>query len=1233
MPDQDGLRFLFEIQDKITADLIKIEKKAVASAKNIDKAFSKASQAQQANAAKVIHTSKLRSIAVENATAKATAARTKETKQGQILAQRLASAQSTEARRAENFRVASAKRVAAAATKTEKAIAASAKAQAKAQRDLKRQSEATTRSVTRLASASAVAFGAVAGKALVMAGGYDKAMRSVQAKTQASGELMDRLSEQSREMGRTTVHSATEAARGQAFLAQAGFDANAILEALPATLALATAGELDLASAADIASNVLSGFQLETKETGRVADVLALAASKTNTSVLQLGSALAKAAPAAKAAGWSLEETTAAIGKLSDAGIQGEEAGTTLNTMLAKLSINGGPAEKLLAKMGITVKDTSGNMLPLNDILSALAPHASDVGLQMELLGTRGAKAGFILGAVAQDARELTGELENAEGSAQSMADVMSGGLWGSLKQIGSIVDSAFISLGQRLAPALQKVADLFAKLPSPIQEVVVVVGSLVGAMGGLMLLMPQSFGALVQLPGKLIKLAKGLKLVTAAQWLYNTALTANPIGLVVAAVALLAGGLYLLWKRYKSVQEAFDASAASTEDLTARYDELTEKVAAATAKLERAQETNSRALPTAAKTLRALVAQRDELDLHIQQRAETEKAAKKLAATEKKATKILKKATEEQLKAEKAAEDTAKAVQGLVDSWTGATLKSGEFLKAFKKLTPAQRDNDRIMGQVIGKYESMRKVLGPFDDELEELWKTNQILNEKLEAEEKALKEATKAQEDATKAADALNARLEAQRLRLLGLPTAAAIQDFEELTQTWEDLSEAEKTVATPKFAQALIDASKAGFELNDAQVELIDSSGVLTKEQEKLKQEAEELNDRLEKQRRRLLNLPTEAAIQSFAELTQTWEGLNEAEREVATKEYSAALHEAAQAGHTLDAAQIAIIESTQEATASASGYELALAGIASGMGGATGQALNLIIAMREHNKEQKKAAALGKKTEGSFGKMRTGAAGLATAFSAVGDMVGGTAGKVMKELSGIAKAFATGGLVAGIIAGIMALGKAIWGLFTRGRKKRAAARKKEAAAAKKVADAAKEAADTHAEAVENLRLAWLNLPTEQIVLDLAAIREAWDALGLEDRTVAFDDYVASLISARDAGAELTAAELNLITVFEEHQGKRTAMLARHKAEMSGFESQIAALESLLQTKISEVDALISQQKAELDALSALQDAEMEALAARRQAALDVDQGHVQSRAVVDSQRELNGRNWTR
>ena len=146
MADQDGLRFLFDIQDKITAKLAKIEAKSVASAKKINSAFTKASKAQEANAAKVIHTEKMRGIAaVESATAKATAARTKETTQGKILAQRLASAQSNEARKAANFRIAAAKRTAAGAAKAERSIIAASKASARAQKRASEESAAFAR--------------------------------------------------------------------------------------------------------------------------------------------------------------------------------------------------------------------------------------------------------------------------------------------------------------------------------------------------------------------------------------------------------------------------------------------------------------------------------------------------------------------------------------------------------------------------------------------------------------------------------------------------------------------------------------------------------------------------------------------------------------------------------------------------------------------------------------------------------------------------------------------------------------------------------------------------------------------------------------------------------------------------------------------------------------------------------------------------------------------------------
>ena len=569
MPNQDGLRFLFDIQDKISAKLAKIEAKAKASAKNIDKAFTRASKSQQTNSAKAVASEQRRIIAVEKSHAKAVAllqresdarsrstAKTVANEQKRIRAVEKSHARANALRASEAAKATqAANRTSAAQIKAEqKRIVAVEKSHTKAVSLIKRESDEFKRSMGRMASAATVAFAAVAGKAIQMAGGYDLAMRSVQAKTGATGALMDRLSEQSREMGRTTVHSATEAARGQAFLAQAGFDVHEVLEALPATLALATSGELDLASAADIASNVLSGFRLETDQAARVADVLAKAADSSNTNVAQLGAALAKAAPSAAAAKWSLEETAAAIGKLSDAGIQGEEAGTALKTMMAKLAIDGGPAERLMAKMGITVKDTTGQMLPLNDILTALAPHANDVGVQFELLGTRGGNAGLVLGAVAQDAAVLTEELIDSAGWAQKNADIMAGGLWGAIKSIQSIIESAYISFGERFTPAIKTLAALFKTLPSPIQEVVVVVGSLAGAMGGLMLMMPNVFGAITRLPAKLVALnakiglstlsVQGLTLAIKNTW---RALM-GPVGWVIAIVAATVA-LYKFWR------------------------------------------------------------------------------------------------------------------------------------------------------------------------------------------------------------------------------------------------------------------------------------------------------------------------------------------------------------------------------------------------------------------------------------------------------------------------------------------------------------------------------------------------------------------------------------------------------------------------------------------------------------------------------------------------------------
>jgi len=145
---------------------------------------------------------------------------------------------------------------------------------------------------------------------------FQKSMNRVAALTGATGKQFQEMTDLARRMGEVTEFSASQAADAMGFLAQAGFSVDDILQALPGTLQLASAGSLDLARAADIASNVLTQFKLKTSEIGRVNDVLALTASRSNTNVEQMAEALKFAGSVAATAGVSIEQTSAIIGLL-----------------------------------------------------------------------------------------------------------------------------------------------------------------------------------------------------------------------------------------------------------------------------------------------------------------------------------------------------------------------------------------------------------------------------------------------------------------------------------------------------------------------------------------------------------------------------------------------------------------------------------------------------------------------------------------------------------------------------------------------------------------------------------------------------------------------------------------------------------------------------------------------------------------------------------------------------
>ncbi|HPE48696.1 MAG TPA: phage tail tape measure protein, partial [Hyphomonas sp.] len=215
--------------------------------------------------------------------------------------------------------------------------------------------------------AMAAAAGLGIGQSVSILKDFGQAMSTVQAVTGATEAQMVALTAQARLLGATTRFSATQAAEGMIFLARAGFSADQALGAIEGTLQLAQAGALDLGRAADIASNVLSGFNLPVSETARVVDVLAKAANSANTDVNQLGEAMKFAAPTAVALGLGLEETTAIIGKLSDAGIQGGLAGRGFQSLATQFENQRDKIEALIGPYDLAVDGISNVIKRLNE--------------------------------------------------------------------------------------------------------------------------------------------------------------------------------------------------------------------------------------------------------------------------------------------------------------------------------------------------------------------------------------------------------------------------------------------------------------------------------------------------------------------------------------------------------------------------------------------------------------------------------------------------------------------------------------------------------------------------------------------------------------------------------------------------------------------------------------------------------------------------------------------------
>ena len=382
-------------------------------------------------------------------------------------------------------------------------------------------------------TAPVVAFGAVAFNTFRE---FEFEMQKVKAVSGATGEEFESLKNSALELGRTTVFSASDVAKLQTEFAKLGFTAPQIDGVTASTLNLAQATDTELGRAAEVVGSTLRGFQMDVSQTGHIADVMAKSFSTSGLDMEKFAESMKYVAPIANSAGVSIEETTAMIGLLSNAGISGSQAGTALRRIISELGTGSEPVTekiKQLADAGIGLADAKDEV------------------------GRAAQNALLVLAGSADQIDPMTESLVNADGAAQDMSDTMNDSTEGAMKEFNSAWEGLKISAGEDFAEAAEPVVEIlgdffnwFTDLPGPIRTTTLVVAGLGAAIGPIIWLIGSFQSALVSL-----RTATWLSTGATSAWGTVTAIATSPITLVILGITALAAILTYLAYNFDTVK------------------------------------------------------------------------------------------------------------------------------------------------------------------------------------------------------------------------------------------------------------------------------------------------------------------------------------------------------------------------------------------------------------------------------------------------------------------------------------------------------------------------------------------------------------------------------------------------------------------------------------------------------------------------------------------------------
>lgn len=436
-----------------------------------------------------------------------------------------------------------------------------------------------------IAGAGSKLFGLSVAAALPLAGavqtfaGYEQSMARVRAITGAAPEDFIRLQEEAKRLGEVTVYSASDAARAMSEFALAGLSVNDILTSSGPALELAAAGQMDIAEAAKISLRIMKGMGIQASELRESTDLLAKAFTTSATDLVELGEAFKFIGPDARSAGISLAEITAAIQDLSDAGIKGEMAGTTLRGAIQSLVNPSAEGKKMMEQLGVSVRDEQGNFRKFADIiadlengLNALPGSADKMQGIGEIFSNRQATGISRLtttdefGVKGQDRlRKKAVVLNNSQGTGAQIAAVQIDTLYGAWKLLESIVEGVSITLGTALMPTLRELSAVITNGIGIVNNFLKANAEWVPIIAKVILGTAALGVGLMAVGGTISLFGFSIGVIASAASLLVSAIGAifTPIGLVVAAVGAAAVAIYNMEGSGEALKVVLGAIAA----------------------------------------------------------------------------------------------------------------------------------------------------------------------------------------------------------------------------------------------------------------------------------------------------------------------------------------------------------------------------------------------------------------------------------------------------------------------------------------------------------------------------------------------------------------------------------------------------------------------------------------------------------------------------------------------